>query len=519
MTEAEFVRACERVSREIGAYWEGLAGGRGPSVLSSVRPGEILEKLPLRAPEVGQPLDEAGMTSVLEDVSGIIMPGITHWQHPSFFAFFPANASYPAMLGELLCAGLGVQGMLWATSPACTELETRVLDWLGQALALPASMLSTSGSGGGVLQGTASEAVLAAIVAGRARALRAWKQRRQERPFFTLYTSEQAHSSIVKAAMVAGLADDADDRTHVRLVPVDRGLRMRADALCAMLREDVARGRLPCFVGASVGTTSTTAIDDVGAIVAEVARACAPVRAEFGVLPWVHVDAAHAGAACICPEFQGWLAGLEHADSFCMNPHKWLLTNFDCDCFWTSDRAALVASMSISPAYLRNAQSDAGSVIDYRDWHVPLGRRFRALKLWLVMRHYGLEGLRAFVRSHVLWATELEERVRADARWSVVAPRTMNLVCLAVARRAGEGLEHRNARTKAVMDALNAGGSAYCTHTLVPSEDEDEKGGKVFALRVAIGATLTRRGDVVALWEELKKLEREQASAAGGGGR
>jgi len=524
MQEGEFLAASARVAEMIAGYWEGLRAqgdGAGTSgvlsgVLSGVKPGDVLRALPTHAPEVGEVLDEAGMTRVLDDVSRIIMPGITHWQHPSFFSFFTANASYPAMLGELLCAGLGVQGMLWATSPACTELETRVLDWLGQGLNLPEGMLSTSENGGGVLQGTASEAAAAAMVAGRSRMLRAWKSVRSGRPHLTLYTSEQAHSSIVKAAMVTGLADDAEDRTHVRLVPVDGQFRMRCDELERMLREDIARGHVPCFVGATVGTTGTTAIDDLRGVGDALRAACAGLRDELHAWPWLHVDGAHAGAACVCPEYQGWLAGLERADSFCMNPHKWLLTNFDCDCFWTSDRAGLVASMSISPAYLRNAQSESGGVIDYRDWHVPLGRRFRALKLWLVMRHYGLAGLRAFVRQHIAWASELEALVRADASWRMVAPRTMNLVCMGVQPLQGEGLAQTNARTRRVMEALNASGRAYCTHTLLPAEGGASGASEgVFALRVSIGATQTRREDVLALWAMLRAIERSQT----GGGR
>jgi aromatic-L-amino-acid decarboxylase len=429
---------------------------------------------------------------MLDELTRDIMPGLTHWQHPSFFAFFPANASFPAMLGDMLCAGLGVQGMLWATSPACTELETRVLDWLAQALGLPAAMHSTGANGGGVIQGTASEAVVAAMVAARSRA-RVHLAEKRKGAKLTLYTSSQAHSSIVKAAMVTGLAEDADDREHVRLIAVDANCRMDVAALRTALQQDIAAGCTPFFVSCTVGTTGTTAIDsvrDVTRVVRELAPHC-----------WVHVDAAHAGAACICPEFQWWLDGLEAADSFCMNPHKWLLTNFDCDCFWTSDRKSLTSSMSISPAYLRNQQSDAGSVIDYRDWHVPLGRRFRALKLWLVMKHYGVQGLQAYVREHIQLAAEFEGMVRESTQWELVAPRTMNLVCIALNKRQAESTQQRNDRTKAAMDTLNATGEAYCTHTLVPMNTEH-----VLAIRVAIGATLTQREHVQALWQKLQVI-------------
>ena len=311
---------------------------------------------------------------MLEDVDRIVLPGITHWQHPSFFAYFPCNNSGPSILGELLSAGLGVQGMLWSTSPACTEIETHVLDWLVDMLGLPECFRSSS-SGGGVIQDSASSAALCAVLAARERATGYLSGDQGLTRPLTAYVSTQAHSSIEKAVRIAGLGSD-----HLRLVPVDERYAMRADALAELVRADRSAGRTPCFVAATVGTTSSNALDPLRAI-GEICR-------REGL--WLHVDAAMAGTAALCPELRGIQDGLELADSYCFNPHKWMFTNFDCDCFWVADRSALVRTLSILPEYLRNAATESGKVIDYRDWQVPLGRRFRALKLWFVIRWYGV---------------------------------------------------------------------------------------------------------------------------------
>ncbi len=367
-------------------------------VLSTAAPGSIRAALPDAPPAHGEPFE-----AMLADVERIIMPGITHWQSPNFFAYFPANASFPSILGELLSAGLGVQGMIWQTSPAATELETLVLDWLVAMLGLPEQFLST-GAGGGVIQDTASSAVLTAMLAGRERItndeLRMTTPvvRRNEEPVrqpasvagndprLRAYCSTQTHSSVAKAAGVAGVG-----RANLRAVAVDDDYAMRPDELRRHIEADRAAGLLPFFVCATVGTTSSTAVDPLPAIGA--------ICREFGL--WLHVDAAMAGTAALCPEFRYLQDGLEWADSYAFNPHKWMFTNFDCDCFWVADRAALIRTLSILPDYLKNAATASGAVIDYRDWHVQLGRRFRALKLWFVIRHYGVEGLRALVREHV----------------------------------------------------------------------------------------------------------------------
>jgi aromatic-L-amino-acid decarboxylase len=486
MSPDEFAALGHRMVDWIADYWRHVE--RHP-VLSQVKPGEVLGGLPLHAPERG---GEGGWDAVFRDMDEIVVPGITHWQSPNFFAYFPANASGPGVLGELLSAGLGVQGMLWATSPACTELETRVLDWLGEMIGLPEAFLSTSERGGGVIQGTASEATLVAMLAA--------KQRIGGSGPLVVYASTQAHSSVIKAAMIAGIASGPEDREHVRLIEVDDHYRMRPEALERAMREDVAAGKRPFFVCATVGTTSSGAVDSIR----EIAGAVSGLNLPPGPLPrgggggvWIHVDAAWAGAACMCPEFRGMLDGIEHAVSIAFNPHKWLLTNFDCNCFWTRDRRALTDALSVTPEYLRNAASDSGQVIDYRDWQVPLGRRFRSLKLWFVIRHYGVEGLRAYVREHVRLAALFEERVRADKRFELAAPRSLSLVCF---RLRGEG-ETADAKNRQLLERINASGRAYLTHTVLPMPD-----GPRVVLRMAIGAAQTKEEHVGGVWELIRGL-------------
>ncbi|MGH3664605.1 MAG: pyridoxal-dependent decarboxylase [Egibacteraceae bacterium] len=450
MTAEEFRRYGRAVVDWIADYLDGV---EDHPVLSRVAPGDVRAQLPDHPPERGEPFE-----TILADVGRVVVPGLTHWQSPNFFAYFPANASGPSILGELLSAGLGVQGMLWATSPACTEVETRVLDWVVDLLGLPQQFRS-DGPGGGVIQDTASSAMLCALLAAREEAA-------AQNP--VVYASPEAHSSVTKAARVVGLGERG-----VRLVDTDATLAMCPEALDAAIAEDRAAGRTPCLVVATVGTTGTTAIDPVAAI--------GEVTARHGV--WLHVDAAMAGSAAVCPELRWLHDGVELADSYCFNPHKWLLTNFDCDCFYVADREPLIRALSIVPEYLRNTATESGAVIDYRDWHVPLGRRFRALKLWFVIRHYGVEGLRRHVRDHVALAQALAGWVEAADDWELAAPARLNLVCLR--HVAGDDV------TREVMERVNASGQAYLTHTRTDGR---------FALRVAVGATTTRTEHVERLW-------------------
>lgn len=444
-------------------------------VQSRATPGQVMAALPDRPPERGFAGGEGSWEDLFADLERVILPGLTHWQSPGFMAYFPCTASGPAILGELLSAGLNVNGMLWATSPSATELEVRVMDWMAEMLGLPASMRS-DGAGGGVIQGTASEATLVAMLAARHRA-----RHRERAGSRVAYASTQAHSSVVKAAMVAGVARSADDREGVRLIGVDHAGAIDVRELASTARADVASGRVPFFACATVGTTATTALDSIRGVRAALDEAGAPDA-------WLHVDAAHAGNACVCPEHRGMLDGIERADSVCVNPHKWLLTNFDCDCFWTTDRAALIGALSITPEYLRTG---ATGVVDYRDWQVPLGRRFRALKLWMVIRHYGVEGLQAHIREHVRLARLFENLASSDPRFEIVAPRTLNLVCFRA--RGGDG----DQRTRTMLDRVNAEGIAMLSHATLPD-------GRYFA-RAAIGGTNTRDEHVHSAWASISR--------------
>jgi aromatic-L-amino-acid decarboxylase len=436
-------------------------------VLAQVRPGDIRAQLPPAPPEHGEPFD-----AILREVDNIIMPGITHWQSPNFFAFFPANNSYPSILGDLLSSGLGVQGMLWATSPACTELETHVMDWLVEMLGLPDGFRSSS-AGGGVIQDTASTATLVALIAARERATHGDSNRAGPNGSLTVYASSQAHSSLEKAVRIAGIGSD-----NLRLVDVDDSFAMRPDHLRALIGEDVAAGRSPAFVCATVGTTSSLAIDPLPEI--------GPICRDVGA--WLHVDAAMAGTAAICPEFRSIHEGLEYADSYVFNPHKWMLTNFDCCAFFVRDRSALVSALTITPEYLRNPASATGGVIDYRDWQIQLGRRFRALKLWFVIRSYGVSGLQEMVRRHVALAEEFASWIQADDAFELAAPPRLNLVCFR--HRSGD------AATMAVLDRVNATGKAYLTHTRL---------GDATAIRMSIGQRTTEGRHVEAAWKALKQ--------------
>jgi aromatic-L-amino-acid decarboxylase len=464
MTPDEFRRHGKALIDWIADYYEHI---EQYPVLSPVAPGEVRAMLPAAPPEQGEPF-----AAMMADVEQVIMPGITHWQSPNFFAYFPANASFPSILGELLSAGLGVQGMLWQTSPACTELETHVLDWLVDMLGLPETFRST-GRGGGVIQDTASSAVLAALLAARERATGYTTVESGNDLRLRAHCSTQTHSSMAKAAGIAGLG-----RANVRAIAVDNDYAMRPDELRRQIEADRAAGLLPFFVVATIGTTSSTALDPIRAI-GEVCR-------EYGI--WFHVDGAMAGAAAVCPEFRALQDGLELADSYAFNPHKWLLTNFDCDCMWVADRAALIRALSILPEYLKNTATEAGAVIDYRDWHVQLGRRFRALKLWFVIRHYGVTGLQAHIRKHVRLAQAFAGWMAVDPRFELAAPAPLNLVCF----RLRDGGDEAN---QALLEQLNASGKLYLTHTVLDGK---------YTLRLSIGGTLTEERHVVGAWEMIR---------------
>ncbi len=468
MSPDEFRRHGRAVIDWIADYHENIA--RHP-VLSRAKPGEIADSLDSQVPERGE-----DFADILQDATERILPGTTHWQSPGFHAYFPSNNSGPSILGELLAAGLGVQGMLWSTGPACTEVETRVLDMLADLLGLPDAYRST-GAGGGVIQDSASSAVLCALIAARERDSGQRTNQRGCDGTQVAYCSTQAHSSLEKAMGVAGLG-----RASLRQVEVDERFALDPARLAAQIRADRERGLRPIFAMATMGTTSSNAIDPIAAI----GRVCR----DEGL--WFHVDAAMSGTAAICPEHRHLHDGIEFADSYCFNPHKWMFTNFDCSCFWVADRAALIGALSILPEYLANEATQSGAVFDYRDWQVPLGRRFRALKLWFVLRYYGVEGLRHHIRRHIELAQRLAEWIEADPDFDLVAPAPLNLVCFR--HRGGDELNER------IMAQVNGGGDVFLSHTRLNGR---------FALRLCVGQSQTEAEHVEVAWRRIVAAARD----------
>jgi aromatic-L-amino-acid decarboxylase len=464
MTPEEFRRHGHAVVDWIADYYTRI---ESYPVLSRAEPGQVRASLPANPPLKGE-----SFAAILGDVEKVILPGITHWQSPNFFAFFPANASGPGILGDLLSSGLGVQGMLWATSPACTELEAHVLDWLVEMLDLPRKFLS-SGSGGGVIQDTASSASLCALLAARERATNFTSNKRGCDGKLVAYTSSQAHSSVEKDVRIVGLGLD-----NLRMIEVDANFAMRPEALARQIEQDRRAGLVPCFVCATIGTTSSNAIDPLP----DIGRLCRENNL------WLHVDAAMSGTAALCAEFRHIHHGVELADSYTFNPHKWMFTNFDCNCFYVADRKALIQTLSVLPEYLRNKATESGAVIDYRDWQIPLGRRFRALKLWFVIRHYGIEGLQYHIRRHVELAQQFAGWVNSDARFELAAPAPLNLVCFR--HKGGDEVN------QALMDRLNRSGDLYLTHTRLNDR---------FTLRFCVGQTNTMQRHVERAWQRIQE--------------
>lgn len=470
MTPEEFRRYGHSVVDWIADY---QARVESLPVMSRVKPGDIRAKLPENPPLEGEPFE-----ALLRDMDRVILPGITHWQSPNWFGYFPCNASGPGILGDLLSSGLGVQGMLWSTSPACTELETHVMDWVVGMLGLPDKFRSSS-TGGGVIQDTASSAALCAMLAGRERATNFLTNKKGCDGRLVAYVSTQTHSSLQKAAMIAGIGVD-----NLRAIEVDEAFAMKPDALARQVEADRSAGLTPFFVCATIGTTSSNAMDPL----IPISEVCCKNNL------WLHVDAAMAGTAMLCPEFRHFQDGMEFADSYNFNPHKWMFTNFDCSCFWVADRKALIQTLSILPEYLRNQATESGAVIDYRDWHIQLGRRFRSLKLWFVIRHYGVGGLQHHVREHVRMAQEFASWVRQDARFELAAPVPLNLVCF---RHKGG-----DAANQAIMDRLNQSGDLFLTHTKLNGR---------LTLRLSVGQTHTKQEHVERAWKRIREVAGEQA--------
>jgi len=439
-------------------------------VMSRVEPGEIEALLPVAPPRQAE-----GLADIQADLERIVLPGITHWNHPGWFAYFPSNTDLSSVLADLVAAGLGPQCMSWQTSPAATEVENVVVDWLRQMLGLSAAF-------SGVIQDSASTATFCALLCARERTTEFGQNRgglQAEQAPLVVYASDQAHSSVPKAALLAGFGAE-----HLRLIETDEAHALRLDLLEAAIRDDLAAGRRPCAVVAAIGTTATTAVDPLAAI--------AKLAAEHGL--WLHVDAAMAGVAMICPEYRPLWEGVESADSLVLNPHKWLGTGFDLSAYFVRDPEHLVRVMSTDPSYLRTAQD--GRVRNLRDWGIPLGRRFRALKLWFLIREYGVEGLQKRIRRDIDNAQWLAARVGAEPGWELLAPVPLQTVCLRHVPPALAGDETAlAAHNRAVAERINQGGRAYLTSA-------ELKGRQI--VRVSIGAQATERAHVEALWDELR---------------
>lgn len=443
-------------------------------VLAQVEPGEVKRALPKEPPKNPEPLE-----AILRDLEEIIVPGLTHWNHPGFFAYFSSSGSGPGILGELLSAAFNVNAMLWRTAPAATELEELVLDWLRQLLGLPPQFM-------GIINDGASVSNLCAIATAReALGLRIREEGlsgRSDLPRLRLYTSEQAHSSIDKAAIVVGLG-----QAGVKKIPVDDGFRMRPHALDAAIEEDLKAGWKPFSVVATVGTTSTASVDPVP----EIARVCERHNL------WLHVDAAYAGVAAILPEERSALAGCERADSIVVNPHKWLFVPLDCSAFYCRHPRLARQAFSLVPEYLRTPDEDR--VCNFMDYGIQLGRRFRALKLWMVLRSFGSEGLRRHLRDHIALTRRFRDWIEANGHFELLAPPSFSVVCFRSHPRdlpAGPETDaYLNRLNERVLEAANGTGEVFLSHT--------ELNGK-FTLRLAIGNLRTAEAHVRRAWELLQ---------------
>jgi len=442
-------------------------------VLAQVEPGEIIGQLPVDPPSEGEPFER-----IFADFQQIIMPGMTHWQHPSFHAYFPANSSPPSILAEMLTATLGAQCMIWQTSPSAAELEERVMEWLGAMIGLPPEFT-------GVIQDTASVANLCSILT--ARELRSGFSANRSGlgklgETYTVYCSRETHSSVDKAVRIAGLGSES-----LRKIPVDRCFRMLASELEAMIERDTATGATPLCVITTLGTTSSTAIDPLQAI----GEICSRYRI------WLHVDAAFAGNALVLPEMRWMINGIEFADTFVFNPHKWMFTNFDCSAYFVRDKGALIRTFEILPEYLKTGLDSR--VNNYRDWGIQLGRRFRALKLWFVIRTYGVEGIRRKIKEHIDLATRFASWIDEAEDFELMAVPTVTLVCFRYRPLSDLSQAELDRKNEMLLERLNASGRIYLTHTRLSDR---------YVIRLVVGQTQVNEPDVAQAWELITSVAR-----------
>jgi len=465
MTPEEFRKNAHELVDWMARYMENA--GKYP-VKSKVKPGEIFNRLPETPPSSADPFE-----SFMMDFEEIIMPGITHWQSPDFYAYFPANSSPPSVLAEMITATLGAQCMIWETSPAAAELEEKMMIWLRDLIGLP-------GNFEGVIQDSASTATLAAILTAREKAsgFSVNEKGASANPILRVYCSEHTHSSVEKAVRIAGIG-----RTNLVRVPVDESLSIDPRKLAEAIESDRTKGYLPCCVVATLGTTGTMAVDPVKSIW----KICSTEKI------WLHVDAAMAGTALILPEYQWMLEGKEYINSLVFNPHKWMFTNFDCTAFFTSEPETLIRTFEILPEYLKTRTR--GLVNDYRDWGVPLGRRFRALKLWSVIRSFGVDGLREKIRYHLSLASNLAETIAGEPDFEILAPVIFNLVCFRF-RPAGKTEEELNLINEKLMHKLNDSGKIYLSHTMIDGK---------YTLRMVVAQTNVTSAHVESAWRLIRE--------------
>lgn len=466
MTTEEFKKQAHQFVDWMAEYFETVE--KFP-VKAKVNPGEILEKLPLNPPAEAESMDE-----IFHDFRQTILPGMTHWQSPNFFAYFPANSSYPSVLAEMLTATLGAQCMIWETSPAAAELEERVMNWLIQMMGLPQEFE-------GVIQDTASTATLTALLTAREKAS---EFQINENGFkgnekFRIYCSTETHSSVEKAVKIAGFG-----RNSLVKIDVDEDFKIKPGLLQEAINRDIEQGFRPLCIIATIGTTSTTAIDPLEEIV--------QISSKYKI--WLHVDAALAGSALILPEFRWMINGIDKVDSFVFNPHKWLFTNFDCSAYFVRDAELLIKTLEILPEYLKT--QSRGKVNDYRDWGVPLGRRFRALKLWFVIRNFGLKGLQEILRHHLQLSQQLKENIIKSDDFEIMAPVPLNTICFRYHPSGINDTTELNKMNEALMHQLNESGKVYFTHTRLNGN---------YVIRFVIGQTNVTEKHIKNAWEMIKE--------------
>lgn len=474
MNIEEFIQNANILTNWIADYYKNI---RFYPVKSLVGPREIFNSLPMEIPQEGEPFD-----NILQDFQDIILKGITHWQHPRFFAYFPANTSFPSILGEYLTSALGIQAMMWLTSPSAAELEERVILWLRDAMGLSNEFV-------GCIQDTASTSTLVSLLTAREKVsnFKINQEGFNDNYRFTVYCSTEAHSSIEKAVRIIGIGSK-----NLRKIPVDQNFAMEPEKLEETILKDISNGFTPlCIVGA-LGTTSTTAVDPLVKL-GEIAK-------KYNV--WYHIDGAMIGSALLLPEFSHLVEGINLADTFVFNPHKWLFTNFDCSVYLVKNPDLLVKTFQISPSYLKTDYDE--QVHNYRDWGIQLGRRFRALKLWFVLRSFGLKGIQSKLRLHINFAKELEKMIRQDNRFEILAPVNFTTICFRYnnpLRKKSE--EQLNDFNKKLLETINQSGFAFLSHTTL--------NGKI-TIRFSIGQTNTCLDDIQQTWSLIQKKAAELES-------